>query len=293
MVRSEYFSSVDMDIHYQTEGDGPVLICLHGGKGNSGDYFFPYLSPLAENLKMVYLDERGSGKSKPVPNIELISIEGFLRDIDNLVEHLGVRQVGLLGHSFGARLALLYAVEHPEKVRELYVVAGGLPYPEIEEWLFEFRENAMKSDGGFQVRKEIQDLYNSGEISSDESFRRQVVEGTKILYKDAPEAKLEAILEAMNRTDCTCFDDKNSNFGSEPERNKRLLQELDTIACPTLIMPGQNDLSFSVECCGLMARSIPGCEMSVIRNSGHFPFIDEPDLFLKAVKEFRSRKVLK
>ena len=293
MIQSEYFYSDDMNIHYQAEGDGPVLICLHRGKGNSGDYFFPFLSPLADGLRMVYLDERGSGQSKPVPNIQAISLEGLTQDIENLIEHLGGPQIGLLGHSFGAKLALLFAVEHPEQVRELYVVAGGLAYPEIEmEWLFEFREAELKKTGAYEIRKAIQDLYNSGQISRDESFRRQIMEGTALLYQDAPQPQRDVMLEAMSRSDYTCFDESNSNFGGELERYARLAEELPTIACPTLIMPGQNDLSFALECCGLMARTIPDCEMTVIPRAGHYPFIDEPAVFVRAVQEFRSKKSL-
>ena len=188
MVNSECFFSDDVNLHYHTEGDGPVLVCLHGGKGNSGDYFFPFLSPLVAELQMVYLDKRGSGKSKPIPDKNSVSLDGFTRDIGNLIEHLG------------ARLALLLAVQHPKQVRELYLVAGGPAYPEIEQdWLFQFREEAMKQDGTYQVRGRIQDLYNSGQISKHESFRRQIIEGAEMLYRDAPESKRRAILDAMRR----------------------------------------------------------------------------------------------
>lgn len=127
-VDSGYYRSVDMDIHYQTEGDGPLLICLHGGKGNSGDYFFPYLSPLADKLKMIYLDERGSGRSKPVPDIARVSCEGMAEDIDNLIDHFGAKDAALLGHSFGGVLALYYTLNYPGRVRELYLVGSGVSY---------------------------------------------------------------------------------------------------------------------------------------------------------------------
>ena len=51
-------------IYYQTLGQGAPLLIVHGGPGASHDYFLPYLLPLARHHKLIFIDERGSGKSE-------------------------------------------------------------------------------------------------------------------------------------------------------------------------------------------------------------------------------------
>jgi len=292
-VESRYFHSVDMDIHYQKEGKGPLLICLHGGKGNSGDYFFPYLSPLADEMTLVYLDERGSGKSKPVPDKNLVSYTGMAQDIDNLIDSLGEKKAGILGHSFGGALALYFALNYPHRVRELYIVCGGVTYPDISRkgWYGRIYDEEMERLNVAEKVKEICERYNRGEITADESFRQQVmIQSPSIIYH-WPE-KREEVYDVFSRTDFTFLDEKNSNFKDEPEIHNEMRRRLEEIRCPLLLIAGQQDISCPLETFGFMARKIPNSEMCVIPRSRHFPFIDEPEIFVKAIRNFRKNKNL-
>ena len=289
-----FFHSVDMDIHYQVEGKGPVLICLHGGKGNSGDYFIPYLSPLADSMTVAYLDERGSGKSKPVPDKNRVSYEGMATDIENLIRHLGMETAGLLGHSFGGALALYFTLHYPHRVRELYLVGGGTSYPGLfsrQGWYGKvFDEEMSRLNVAAEVKK-VCDRYNAGEITADESFREQVkLQAPSVIYH-WPE-KRDEVYDTFARTDFTHLDDSNSNFGDEIEIHADMFSRLGEIRCPTLLLPGQHDVSSPLEYCGGMARTIPTCEVRVIPRSRHFPFIDEPGLFIAAIRSFRNAYAL-
>ena len=288
MVRSVFYHSVDMEIHYQTEGAGMPLICLHGGKGNSGDYFFPYLSPLAETYQMIYLDERGSGKSKPVPDVSLFSYAGFEADISNLIASLGAESVALLGHSFGGKLAMYYAMRHSEQVCELYCVAGGPVSEEYNEhvWQPMYEAELKRSGVGDQVRA-IQDSYNQGRITGDDSYRRVSLAQAPLCFYHWSQRRAE-IIETLNRTDYTFLGEGKSNFDDEPQITRWLLSHLKDIRCPTLQVAGQHDISMLVESFGPLARGIPDCRMCVIPNSGHYPFVEEPERILAALAAFRQ-----
>ena len=286
-MQSVFFKSVDMNIHYQAEGRGPVLICLHGGKGNSGDYFFPFLSPLAKDLTMVYLDERGSGKSKPAPDRMRVSHAGFAEDIENLIRHLGVDQVGILGHSYGCYLAIYFALHYPHRVRELYAMAGGPMYPDMTRWwsaIFKQEMARLKLEASVQ---EVYDQYNSGKITADQSFREVVKRQAPSIFYHWPERKA-LILETLARTDYTYLGPDNSNFADTPD----LVPRLPEIRCPTLLIAGQHDISAPLEGFGAMARMIPNAAMKVIPHSRHFPFIDEPDLVCQTIRTFRQERKL-
>jgi proline iminopeptidase len=286
--QSVLFHSVDMDIHCQVEGEGPVLICLHGGKGNSGDYFIPHLSPLADDMTMVYLDERGSGKSKRVPDKSRVSYEGMAADIENLIHHFGVEQAGILGHSFGGNLALYFALTRPDLVRELYIVAGGPARKEFRENLWPwFIDGPIEKMGLKEKLEAVGDRFNNGELSADESFRETVKAQIPLIFYHCKE-KRDIILETFARTDYTVIGRGNASFDNEPEIIDDILHRLSEVSCPTLLVAGQHDLSTPLEFYGDMARGIDNAQLTVIPRSRHFPFIDEPEIFIAAIRSFRK-----
>src|ERR1700686_4789619 len=85
-------------------GTGYPLIVLHGGPGLDHSMFRPYLDRLGEEFRVLYVDERGQGRSDRVDPASL-SLEVFARDVDLLANALGLEAFALLGHSFGAVIA--------------------------------------------------------------------------------------------------------------------------------------------------------------------------------------------
>src|SRR5580693_2630937 len=73
-------------IYYTMMGRGAPLLILHGGPGATHDYFLPYLLPLARHHKVIFIDERGSGKSQKLEDRSAYTIENMVEDVE------GVRQ---------------------------------------------------------------------------------------------------------------------------------------------------------------------------------------------------------
>src|SRR2546423_14132018 len=103
-------------------GSGLPLVVLHGGPGLDHTMFRPWLDPLGDELRLLYVDERGQGRSERVDPATL-SLEGFARDVDLLAEALELDGVALLGHSFGAIVTPLHATEIGTAAA--YVISGG------------------------------------------------------------------------------------------------------------------------------------------------------------------------
>ncbi|HXB93414.1 MAG TPA: alpha/beta hydrolase [Puia sp.] len=107
------------------------IICLHGGPGGAfGDASIRLLSPLADDGYDIYLyDQIGSGLSDHLQDIREYSAARHRRDLEAIVQQLRVPKVILMGHSWGAILAALYAADNPEKLDGLILTGPGPIYP--------------------------------------------------------------------------------------------------------------------------------------------------------------------
>src|ERR671928_796126 len=112
----------------QEVGNGFPLIVLHGGPGLDHTTFRPWLDPLGDEFRLLYVDERGQGRSERV-DPETLSLEVFARDVDLLAEALGLDRFALLGHSFGAIVTTWHATE--VGTAAAYVISGGADASEL------------------------------------------------------------------------------------------------------------------------------------------------------------------
>src|SRR5258708_3842278 len=106
-------------VYYKTLGRGQPLLILHGGPGASHDYFLPHLLPLARRHRLVFIDERGSGRSERLENPRTYTVENMVEDTEAVRQALGLDRVALLGHSYGGILAQAYAFKYQAHLTHL------------------------------------------------------------------------------------------------------------------------------------------------------------------------------
>src|ERR1039458_8379755 len=78
-------------IYYQSVGHGAPLMIVRGGPGASHDNFLPYLLPLMRTSRLVFIDERGSGKSSKIEDAKQYTIANMVEDIEAVRQALGLR----------------------------------------------------------------------------------------------------------------------------------------------------------------------------------------------------------
>src|SRR5690349_20379442 len=133
-------------------GSGYPVMLLHGGPGLDHHELKPYLDPLGDmGLRLIYVDERGQGQSPRVDPATL-SVRGFAQDIDRLAAALGLTDYAVLGHSFGAIIALSHALERGSASH--YVISAGAASSEalmadVEREIERFEPAAMRE----QIRR--------------------------------------------------------------------------------------------------------------------------------------------
>src|SRR6266404_3201661 len=116
-------------------GHGPPVVVLHGGPGAHHDYLLPQYDHLAEGGRaLLYYDQRGGGRS-PVPRDVPVGWREHVADLEALRGYWELDRLTVVGYSWGGLLALLYALEHPDRIARLALVSAA---PVTAAWRDEF-----------------------------------------------------------------------------------------------------------------------------------------------------------
>jgi len=140
---------MDIELYYTEDGSGDPLILLHGN-GEDSTYFENQIAYFKGDYRVIAIDSRGHGKSPR--GTAPLTLGQFARDLAGFMDGLGIESAHILGFSDGANVALLFALDHPERVRSL-VLNGGNLFP---DGLTE------------QTRREIDEEYQAALAAGDE-----------------------------------------------------------------------------------------------------------------------------
>ncbi|MDB2614376.1 prolyl aminopeptidase [Chlamydiales bacterium] len=135
--------------------DGEPILFLHGGPGSRTDpkhrqYFDP------KRYQIILFDQRGSGQSLPFASLEKNTTWDLIEDINQLLNHLNIKQVTLFGGSWGSTLALTYAISHPTRVKSMILRGIFLGTKKEAEWFYQNGANHFYPKEWKQFRDHLQ-----------------------------------------------------------------------------------------------------------------------------------------
>lgn len=131
-VETGYAPVEGAELYYEIHGEGAPLVMLHGGV-NPSAFFGEPLAKMAEAFKVIAIHARGHGLSgdSDAP----WSIEQAADDVAAVLRHLGIAKACVMGYSFGGKIAIQFALRHPDMLEKLVVVSAGYAkggdYPEV------------------------------------------------------------------------------------------------------------------------------------------------------------------
>jgi len=156
-------------LHTRRVGTDPPVVVLHGGPGADFAYLLPQYDRLAHGRALRFYDQRGGGQS-PVPRDVPVGWQEHVADLEALRKHWAIDRVTLLGYSWGGLLAVLYALEHPDRVGRLALVA---PAPLTARWRDEFERRLSARLADPRIVQARAELSASGLAQRDpEKYRR-------------------------------------------------------------------------------------------------------------------------
>ena len=154
-------------------GSGPLVVVLHGGPGAHHDYLLPQYDRLATGRELLYYDHRGGGRS-PVPRETPAGWQEHVADLEAIRGVLGLERLTLCGYSWGGLLALLYYLEHAERVERLALVSPASPTATYRR---QFEEEFARRMAAPEVVAEREALRASGLRERDpEAYRKRAFE---------------------------------------------------------------------------------------------------------------------
>src|SRR5215831_13623875 len=115
----------DTSLYVVERGKGYPLIILHGGPGLDHHMFGDYLDALTDEYRLILVDQRANGRSGRPPE-ETWTLEQNAKDVGLLSKAMGLDQYAVLGHSYGAFVALQHAVDFPGQAAQT-IVSSGVP----------------------------------------------------------------------------------------------------------------------------------------------------------------------
>lgn len=265
-----------VEIFERRAGSGPETVVLHGGPGAHHDYLLPGFDRLARGRTLVYYDQRGGGRStvgREVP----VGWEEQVADLEALREIWGMERLDIAGYSWGALLAMLYAVTHPDRVARLALVSPAPAWREARE---EFEQRFAERNLDPALQEERRALRESGlRDENPEAYQRRVFELSVVPYfSDRARVGDMTPFRVTGRTQQEVW----SSLGDYDLRPQ--LRELQV---PALVLHGEADpiparsAEAVAEALEAPFHSIPDC--------GHVPHVEAPETFVRLLDPFLPR----
>jgi proline-specific peptidase len=264
--------------------DGISLVCLHGGPGSTHWYFEPLEQLAEEGRRLVVYDQLGCGGSDRPDDPDLWTVELFLDELRTVREELELDRIHLLGTSWGAMLAIEYALTSPPGLVSLTL---NSPPTASETWTAEAAR--LRDELPAHHRRAIAAHEAAGTLehpdyaAADDEFARRHICRLDPLPDFALRAKAQknkAVYRALWGT---------SEWSADGRlRDWDVRDRLSEIRVPTLVTSGRYD-----ECTPALAeeaqRGIPGAERVLFELSSHTAFVEEPERFRAVLSDFLAR----
>ena len=271
------FDAAGANLYYEVLGGGPgtPLVVANGGPGFDHNYLHvsDVWNRLAQDRPVVLYDQRGNGRSGALKPGQSCTLADQIADLEALRAHLGYERFNLLGHSWGGYLAMAYAARHPERIERLVLVDSAAP--KWADTLFLFKEV-------FPEGVARQDALSFAETLGDKAAGDASLREYLAMLFYSPE-KRDAFLggAAAYRYNRAVNQAVNADVGRFD-----LNPELPKLRFPALVVTGRYDINVAPATAYRIHHAIPGSKFVVFERSGHMPFYEEPEAFLKVIGDF-------
>lgn len=245
-----YINRDGVKIYYEEHGSGPPILLSHGFSATT-QMWEGQIARFKDRYRFIAWDMRGHGRSDSPEDQSLYTEAATIDDMVAVLKACGVSKAILAGFSIGGYWSLAFNLLHPEMVEALMLIDTGPGYRNPkgrEQW----NEHAYERAVGYETRG-LAALGDSAEV------------------RIAKHTSAAGLAKAAR--------------GMLTQHDSRVIESLESIKVPTLVVVGANDTPF-LNGSDYMAAKIPGAAKVIIDNAGHPSNIEQPEAFNQAFGSF-------
>ncbi|HEY6396891.1 MAG TPA: alpha/beta fold hydrolase [Solirubrobacteraceae bacterium] len=267
-------------------GEGPLpLFVLHGGPGLDHTMFGDHLDALSDACRLLFIDLRSQGRSEEAPP-DTWTLGHMAADIEGLAQALELERFAVLGHSFGALVALQHAVDFPGRP-EASIVSAGVPAAAYLEAV----ERNLQAFEPLELREQVTSSWaRESEAKTQADCRSLLSDQLPFHFRDPRDPRIDAMRADLN--DMIFAPDVLQAAAAEDYGAIDVQHRLGCISHPMLVLAGRHDRTCSVAAAEAIAQGAPDAELVLFENSGHMMFIEEEDAYIGVVRDFLARRVV-
>jgi proline iminopeptidase len=287
-------------VKYFTQGDGRKILMIHGGPG------IPFTEPiwalheLTDKYQFVYYDQRGCGKStRPIDRfqnprapsnfkalLQKCGIGVQIHDVERIREKLGEDKLFIMGFSYGALLASLYAKKYPDRVEAMILIAPAnlLVFPPDDGGLYELVKPLLPDSMKAPYNHYLDRLFSFSTLFQQTDSSLQALNCEFAPYFSAALRKKR--VSAPDDIECDLvggwsvqgiYMSMGMSYDHRPA--------LKTVTAPVLVLHGSSDIQ-SESASRTYSQTYPNATFVAIPDAGHFMWMDQPSLFTSTVRDF-------
>ena len=275
-----------VDLHYEVDGQGPVLAFIHGGFGGEGSSVLPrqrdWQQVIAKDYSVITYDRRSAGQSE-YPE-DGYTLPTFASDLRELLRRLGIQRAVVMGDSAGGPIALTYALNYADTVDALILV--------------ETASRLMNDRAREGIRRQVEVLEREGPAAAFDFIQKQQADGGQTLASrlSVPSQRMEAFQRRQRQVDelvGKLTREQRITYTAGEVRNRSayldsdLTGRLNEIDVPTLVVHGDADEVVPTSSGEALAAGIRDAQLKIIAGAGH-GLTQWPET-ITAIKEFMDR----
>lgn len=274
----------DTRLHVTERGTGALpLFVLHGGPGLDHTIFGSYLDALGDVCRLLLVDERATGRSEP-SEPSTWTLERQAADVEALASSLGLDRYAVLGHSYGALLALQHAVDFPGRPAATIVSCGIAS----ARWLTRV-EAELAAFEPLELRDQVQSSWaREAEARTDADVASIISDQLPFHFADPRDPRIDDLRAAIG--DARYGPDVLRAAATEEYGSIDVEDRLGAVTHPVLVVAGRHDRTCPFEASEAIAAAVPDAELVILEHSGHMVYVEQTESYLTAVRDFLDRR---
>lgn len=254
-------------VHYEVAGRGRPVILLHGWLG-SWDYWADTMARLEGSYRCYALDFWGFGDSGKQRQ-ETFFVSNYVALVEQFMDRMGIEAAPVIGHSMGGTVSLSLALAKPDRVKQVAVVGSPINGTSLSFWL-KLAGMPVVAHFLWTVPYALSTFLKLYSLKAT----RQSDVWYKMVMRDSSAATVESFFSSIRSL-----------------RYTDLTPQMGNITVPVLGIYGVADIIVNPNQGKLLSQTLSHAQVAIMTGSGHFPMLDEPDLFNQYLIDFLYKNI--